>query len=209
MTHSCTVHVTAPLCVVTLRGQLSHFTSEQNSTPLTCLHSVFTPLQECIHEIFCDFSLCFPFLGVVSPSWQWGKSGQAQKEGMAQKLLSSPSPCSSGVFTLVHYSAFSSSCRQKWGMWKCIPLFLTRLFFFFSFSTPPPRPNSLWVKTSLTCTKNSHFQVFLIFDSASVWALIFLFALWVSLLFVSAALLDLFYLPHCTRVRFACTEHNV
>lgn len=77
-----------------------------------------------------------------------GQKWAGRKEGMAQKLLSSPSPCSSGVAgTLLSLSLVLQTKERDVEMHSCL---ISNPPFF-----SPPWPNSLRVNTSLTCTKNS------------------------------------------------------
>lgn len=79
------------------------------------------------------------------------------------------------------------------------------------FSSTATIAYSLRVNTSLSCTKKTHLQVFLIFDYASLsgpYDSSLDFTVPVFLFYHTFALLLLLSSSHCTRVCFACTEHN-
>lgn len=169
MAHKSTAHVTAPLI-----RSVKTLTSLQNQTPSSLKHILrgFRTFKDLwLH----DFCLPFFLLSLLSlPLGSRVKMGRG-RGGHGPETALKPQPLFEWGCLLVHYWAFPSSCRQKRGMWKCILVsFLT-----FLFVPPPPWPKSLRVNTRPTCAKTVtykvYLQVFLIFDSAVAWPLMFLF----------------------------------
>lgn len=192
------------LCVA---SQLCDFTSEQNSFYFLCIFQVdFISLVGARKHNFVTSWFLFlpPFLLAVSPSWQQGKSGQGERRAWPRNCFK-PQPLFKWGCLLVHYSAFPSSCRRKRGMWKSILVsFLTHLFFFFH------RHHGLifcgW--TLAWSVQKTHLQVFLIFDSAFVWALMFLFVLKSSLLHFSCTFTLLLLSPSTLYTCLLCLQRT-
>ncbi len=163
----------SPLC-----GKLTLWLHLKAKRLLLCIFQVdfISLVGACKHKFVTSwFPFLPPFLLAVSPSWQQGKSGQGERRAWPRNCSQAPAPVQVGLLagTLLSLSLVLQAKERDVEMHSCL---LSNPPFFFFFLN---RHHGLilygW--TLAWPVQKTHLQVFLIFDSASVWALIFLFVL--------------------------------